>query len=127
MSQLLSMMRDIKRQSGIEADDEQELAEVVELAAELEEEPTKEPAIVKVPFPSWLKERQRRDEDDFDWQNRLETKQQDLSRNLTHLLSRDFVEETDLDYFRDINMDNAINFLTEGKGEWKCRLGTDIP
>ncbi|KAH1031759.1 hypothetical protein J1N35_043933 [Gossypium stocksii] len=32
---------------------------------------------------------------------------------------KDFIDETDLEYFRDIDMDNIINFLTEGRGEWK--------
>ncbi|KAH1113990.1 hypothetical protein J1N35_007368, partial [Gossypium stocksii] len=32
-----------------------------------------------------------------------------------------FINETDLKYFRDIDMDNIINFLNEGKGEWKYR------
>ncbi|MBA0709079.1 hypothetical protein Golax_024145, partial [Gossypium laxum] len=31
------------------------------------------------------------------------------------------------EYFRDIDMDNIINFLTEGRGEWKYRAGTNIP
>ncbi|MBA0756388.1 hypothetical protein Gogos_021012 [Gossypium gossypioides] len=31
----------------------------------------------------------------------------------------DSIEESDLEYFRDINMDNVINYLTEGRGEWK--------
>ncbi|MBA0772046.1 hypothetical protein Gotri_007485 [Gossypium trilobum] len=30
-----------------------------------------------------------------------------------------FIEEIDLEYFRDINMDNIINFLIEGRGNWK--------
>ncbi|MBA0643940.1 hypothetical protein Goklo_028182 [Gossypium klotzschianum] len=34
---------------------------------------------------------------------------------------KDFIDETDLEYFRDIDMDNIINFLIEGRGEWKYR------
>ncbi|MBA0637840.1 hypothetical protein Godav_022202 [Gossypium davidsonii] len=33
----------------------------------------------------------------------------------------DFLEENNLEYFRDINMDKVIKYLTEGRGEWKCR------
>ncbi|MBA0550641.1 hypothetical protein Golob_021575, partial [Gossypium lobatum] len=32
-----------------------------------------------------------------------------------------FLEESDLEYFRDINMDNFMNYLTKGRGEWKHR------
>lgn len=39
----------------------------------------------------------------------------------------DFVDVSNLEYFRDLNMDNIINFLTKGRGEWKHRPGTDIP
>ncbi|MBA0611210.1 hypothetical protein Godav_011911 [Gossypium davidsonii] len=39
---------------------------------------------------------------------------------------QDFIDETDLEYFRDINMDKIINYLTEGREEWKYRLGTSI-
>ncbi|MBA0646330.1 hypothetical protein Goklo_014303 [Gossypium klotzschianum] len=35
---------------------------------------------------------------------------------------QDFIDETDLEYFRDINMDKIINYLTEGREEWKYRL-----
>ncbi|MBA0855036.1 hypothetical protein Goshw_008300 [Gossypium schwendimanii] len=27
---------------------------------------------------------------------------------------------------KDIDMDSIINFLTEGRGEWKYRIGTNI-
>ncbi|MBA0730646.1 hypothetical protein Golax_026020 [Gossypium laxum] len=39
----------------------------------------------------------------------------------------DFIDETDLEYFRDIVMDNIIIVLTEGRGEWKYCSGTNIP
>ncbi|MBA0843313.1 hypothetical protein Goarm_000515 [Gossypium armourianum] len=32
-----------------------------------------------------------------------------------------FIDETDLEYFRDISMDNIINVLIEGRGKWKYR------
>ncbi|MBA0679438.1 hypothetical protein Goari_011204 [Gossypium aridum] len=38
----------------------------------------------------------------------------------------DFIDETDLEYFRDIDMDSIINFFTKGKGEWKYHAGTNI-
>ncbi|KAG8473207.1 hypothetical protein CXB51_035129 [Gossypium anomalum] len=34
---------------------------------------------------------------------------------------KDFIDETDLEYFQDIGMDNIINFLIEGRGKWKYR------
>lgn len=39
----------------------------------------------------------------------------------------DFIYEIDFVYFRDIDLDNIINFLTEGRGEWKYHAGTNIP
>ncbi|MBA0730914.1 hypothetical protein Golax_025984, partial [Gossypium laxum] len=38
-----------------------------------------------------------------------------------------FIDETDLEYFWDIDMDNIINYLIEGIGEWKYCPGTSIP
>ncbi|KAL1078387.1 hypothetical protein V6Z11_D10G156900 [Gossypium hirsutum] len=38
----------------------------------------------------------------------------------------DFIDEIDLEYFRDIDMDNIINFLTKGRGEWKYHASTNI-
>ncbi|MBA0688614.1 hypothetical protein Goari_006387 [Gossypium aridum] len=38
----------------------------------------------------------------------------------------DFIDETDLEYFRDIDLD-SINFLTKGSGEWKYRTCINIP
>ncbi|MBA0733151.1 hypothetical protein Gogos_017190 [Gossypium gossypioides] len=34
---------------------------------------------------------------------------------------KDFIDEIDLEYFQDIDVDNIINFLTEGRGEYKYR------
>ncbi|MBA0788449.1 hypothetical protein Gotri_027499, partial [Gossypium trilobum] len=34
----------------------------------------------------------------------------------------DFVEESDLEYFMDINMDSIINYLTKGRDECKHHL-----
>ncbi|KAH1107070.1 hypothetical protein J1N35_010838, partial [Gossypium stocksii] len=33
----------------------------------------------------------------------------------------DFINETDLEYFKDLDMDSIINFLTESRDEWKYR------
>ncbi|MBA0879828.1 hypothetical protein Goshw_029635, partial [Gossypium schwendimanii] len=30
----------------------------------------------------------------------------------------DFIDETNLEYFKDIDMDSIINFLTEGRSKW---------
>ncbi|MBA0608989.1 hypothetical protein Godav_021130 [Gossypium davidsonii] len=38
----------------------------------------------------------------------------------------DFIDETDLEYFWDIEMDNIINFFTEEMGEWKYRSSTNV-
>ncbi|KAH1056920.1 hypothetical protein J1N35_034985 [Gossypium stocksii] len=37
-----------------------------------------------------------------------------------------FIEEIDLEYFRDIDKDKIINYLTESKGEWKYRSVTAL-
>ncbi|MBA0572172.1 hypothetical protein Golob_002530, partial [Gossypium lobatum] len=37
----------------------------------------------------------------------------------TSYYENNFVEESDLEYFRNINMDSVINYLTECRGEWK--------
>ncbi|MFQ6624184.1 hypothetical protein Gotur_003343, partial [Gossypium turneri] len=39
---------------------------------------------------------------------------------------KDFIDETDLEHFRDVDMDNIVNFLIEGRGEWKYRSGTNV-
>ncbi|MFQ6643796.1 hypothetical protein Gotur_017519 [Gossypium turneri] len=39
----------------------------------------------------------------------------------------DFVQCMDLMYFLGENMEDIINLLKDGKGEWKCHLGTDYP
>ncbi|MBA0880967.1 hypothetical protein Goshw_011411, partial [Gossypium schwendimanii] len=31
----------------------------------------------------------------------------------------DFIDEIDLEYFQDIDMDSILNFLTKGRAEWK--------
>ncbi|MBA0860762.1 hypothetical protein Goshw_020986, partial [Gossypium schwendimanii] len=38
----------------------------------------------------------------------------------------DFIDEIDLEYFPDIDMDSIINFLTGERGEWKYHAGTNI-
>ncbi|MBA0660713.1 hypothetical protein Goklo_012685 [Gossypium klotzschianum] len=40
--------------------------------------------------------------------------------------NEDFIDEINLEYFRNIDMDNIISYLTEGRGEWKYRPGKTI-
>ncbi|MBA0876833.1 hypothetical protein Goshw_012885, partial [Gossypium schwendimanii] len=39
----------------------------------------------------------------------------------------DFLENTDLTLYKDINMDNIVNYLTKGRGEWKRQPSTNLP
>ncbi|MBA0575335.1 hypothetical protein Golob_027798, partial [Gossypium lobatum] len=39
----------------------------------------------------------------------------------TPFYDQDFIDEIELEYFRDIDMDNIINYLTERMGGWKYR------
>ncbi|KAH1032019.1 hypothetical protein J1N35_044193 [Gossypium stocksii] len=39
----------------------------------------------------------------------------------------DFIDESNLKYFKDIYMGSIINFLTKGRGEWKYRASPNIP
>ncbi|KAA3462881.1 acidic leucine-rich nuclear phosphoprotein 32 family member B-like [Gossypium australe] len=76
ISQLISMIGDIKRQIGTviprntkdnpwREETEPESEEVITPATETEKEVTKDSAGTKIPFPSILEEKQRRDEDEF--------------------------------------------------------------
>ncbi|KAH1057221.1 hypothetical protein J1N35_035286 [Gossypium stocksii] len=37
-----------------------------------------------------------------------------------------FIDETSLEYFRDMDMDNITNFVTEGRGKWKYRAEEEL-